>query len=130
MEYLENTINAIAGVLWGPFMLTLLIGGGLFLTSRIKFIQFRHFGYIWKQTFGALLKKGKGDSKKKGTITPFQAVTTELGSTVGASNIIGCYGGHMFRRARRFVLDVGRGFCGYGDQVLGNCPQHHLSRGG
>jgi len=98
MENLENTINVITGALWGPLMLALLIGGGLFLTIRIKFIQFRHFGYIWNQTFGALFKKGKGDSNKKGTITPFQAVAAELGSTIGASNIIGvtvaiCFGG-------------------------------------
>ncbi len=89
MSFFESMINSITGVLWGPFMLILLIGGGLFLTFKIQFIQFRHFGYIWSQTLGSLIKKGKRDTESKGTISPFQAVTAELGSTVGAANIIG-----------------------------------------
>jgi alanine or glycine:cation symporter, AGCS family len=89
MDFVESIVNDITGLLWGPFMLILLIGGGLFLSFKIKFIQFRHFGYIWSQTFGSLIKKGKKDKESEGTISAFQAVTAELGSTVGASNIIG-----------------------------------------
>lgn len=71
-------------------MSVILVGGGIYLTFRIGFLQFRRFGYIWSQTFGSLFRKTKQSRKVKGTITPFQAVTAELGSTVGASNIIGC----------------------------------------
>jgi len=89
VEFLEKIINALTGFLWGPFMLTLLVGGGLFLTFRTGFIQFRRFGYIWNQTVGSLFRRRGEKDARKGTITPFQAVTAELGSTVGASNIIG-----------------------------------------
>ena len=89
MHAIENIINGITGILWGPFMLVLLVGGGVFLTFRLRFLQFRYFRYIFSQTFGSFFKKNKSDSEKKGTISPFQAVAAELASTVGASNIIG-----------------------------------------
>jgi len=89
LEFLERVINAVTGVLWGPPLLIILIGGGLYLTIRLRFLQIRKFGYIWSQTFGSIFKKRKKEEKSVGTITPFQAVTAELGSTVGASNIIG-----------------------------------------
>lgn len=84
-------VNTATGFLWGPFMLILLLGGGVFLTFRLKFIQFRFFGYMLKQTVGSLFKKDKStsDNEPEGTLTPFQAVTTALASTVGASNIVG-----------------------------------------
>ena len=57
MEFLENMINAVTGVLWGPPLLIILIGGGLYLTIRLRFLQIRKFGYIWSQTFGSVFKK-------------------------------------------------------------------------
>jgi len=87
-EALVNFINTATGFLWGPAMLILLVGGGLYISVRIGFMQFRYFGYMWSQTFGSLFRK-VDDKDAAGTITPFQAVTAELGSTVGASNIVG-----------------------------------------
>jgi len=89
MDFLESLVSDITGVIWGPVMLILLLGGGIFLSVRIGFIQFKHFGYVWSQTIGSLFRKEEEKKYKKGTSTPFQAVTAELGSTVGASNIIG-----------------------------------------
>lgn len=71
--------------LWGTPMLLLLAGGGLFLTVRLGFFQFRYLGYIWKQTFGKMFHK----SEDKDAISPFQAATAALASTIGASNIVG-----------------------------------------
>jgi len=90
-ELIVNFVNEVTGLLWGPFMLILLVGGGIFLTIRLRFIQFTHFGYMWKQTFGSLLSKDKPAENEdaEGNLTPFQAVTTALASTVGASNIVG-----------------------------------------
>ncbi len=90
-ELIVNFVNEVTGLLWGPFMLILLVGGGIFLTFRLRFIQFTHFGYMWKQTFGSLLSKEKRveNEDAEGNLTPFQAVTTALASTVGASNIVG-----------------------------------------
>ena len=55
------------------------------LTVYLNFIQFRHFFYMLKQTFGSVNKKPRGE----GTITPRQALTSALSSTVGAANIVG-----------------------------------------
>lgn len=61
-------------------------GGGLFLTFRLGFFQFKYFPHIIKQTFGKILSK---PDSGEGTLTPFQAATSALASTVGAANIIG-----------------------------------------
>lgn len=63
----------------------LLVGGGLWLNIRLDFFPIRHFPFIVKQTFGKILTKPTGE----GTITPFQAATSALASTIGGSNIIG-----------------------------------------
>jgi len=90
-EAVVNFVNYMTGLLWGPFMLIFLVGGGIFLTIRLEFIQIRYFKYMWNQTFGNLFKRQqkKGISDAAGTVTPFQAVTTALASTVGAANIVG-----------------------------------------
>jgi len=89
-ESIQNFIGPIVGFLWGPAMLILLIGGGLYISFRIGFIQVRHFTYMWRQTFGGLIsKKYRVEIDGEGDLSPFQAVTTALASTVGASNIVG-----------------------------------------
>jgi len=90
-ELITNFVNTATGLLWGPFMLILLVGGGIFLSVKLRFIQITHFKYMWFQTFGSLFKKDSRtvDDSLEGTLTPFQAVTTALASTVGASNIVG-----------------------------------------
>jgi len=89
MNFFEELVSHITGFIWGPVMLILLLGGGIYLSFQLGFIQFRHFKLMWSQTMGSLFRKQEKNNNKKGTITPFQAVTAELGSTVGASNIIG-----------------------------------------
>ncbi|WP_206460566.1 alanine/glycine:cation symporter family protein [Anaerovorax sp. IOR16] len=89
-DLVVNFVNTATGFLWGPFMMILLLGGGIFLTFRLKFLQIRYFGFMLKQTIGSLPKSKENNSDEiKGTLTPFQAVTTALASTVGASNIVG-----------------------------------------
>ena len=71
--------------LWGYPLVLLLLFASVFLTVYLNFIQFRHFFYLLKQTFGSVNKKPRGE----GTITPRQALTSALSSTVGAANIVG-----------------------------------------
>ncbi|KRG09312.1 alanine/glycine:cation symporter family protein [Staphylococcus sp. NAM3COL9] len=78
-------IVAFSDWLWGFPLVTLLLVASLYLTINLKFIQFRHFFYMMKQTFGSINKKPKGE----GTITPRQALTSALSSTIGAANIVG-----------------------------------------
>lgn len=80
-----NYIVAFTDWLWGYPLVLLLLCSSLFLTFYLKGVQFRHFGLIMKQTFGSVNRKPKGE----GTITPRQALTSALSSTVGAANIVG-----------------------------------------
>jgi len=89
MEAISDFVGWATGILWGPAMLVLLLGGGIYITFKLGFIQFKYFGYMMSQTVGSLFKKGSKDDGQAGTITPFQAVASELGSTVGAANIVG-----------------------------------------
>ena len=67
-------------------MWIVLLGTGLWFTLGSGFWQLRHPALIFKSTFGRLGAGGKG---KSGGITPFQAVSTALASTVGVGNIAG-----------------------------------------
>lgn len=91
-----ETITNINGVLnsfaWGPIMLALLVGTGIYLTIRTGFIQVRWFGYIMKHTVGSLFAKDKKKEDTGENLTAFQAVTTALAGTVGTGNIAGVTG--------------------------------------
>ena len=83
----NKVVNSFA---WGPVMLLLLVGTGVYLTVLTRGIQVRRFGYILKNTAGTLLsKRGK---EHGGNLSPFQAVTTALAGTVGTGNIAGVTG--------------------------------------
>ena len=91
LKYVELVNSKINDFAWGPVMLVLLVGTGVFLSSRTGFIQVRKFGYIMKNTLGSLFKKK--DKKDHGdNLSPFQAVSTALAGTVGTGNIAGVTG--------------------------------------
>lgn len=85
MENLQNALDTLGGVVWGPFVLIpLLLGTGLYLTIRLGGIQFR--------TLGRALRHGlfdRNDRDGKGDISNYQALTTALAATVGVGNIVG-----------------------------------------
>ena len=83
-------INALDSLAWGPVMLILLVGTGCYLTARLGFFQFARFGFWWKNTMGRLFSGRHGHAD--GEVTPFQAVTMALASTVGTGNIAGVTG--------------------------------------
>ncbi len=84
-----DIVSAVDNFAWGPVMLILLVGTGLYLSIRSGFLQFSRFGYALKNTLGKALKKQKAG---KGEVTPFQAMTTALAGTVGTGNIAGVTG--------------------------------------
>ena len=81
LNFVYNNVLSIA-------MLVLLIAVGAFLTVRLGGFQFRRFGYIMKNTVGSLFDKSQ-HSKDKGSVSPFQAVTTALAGTIGTGSIAG-----------------------------------------
>ena len=86
---LSEIVGVANGIAWGPWMLILLVGTGVYLSARVGFIQFRKFGHAMKNTIGKVFSK---QSAGEGEITPFQAVTTALAATVGTGNIAGVTG--------------------------------------
>ncbi len=93
MTFMAKTISEIITIVddfaWGPWLLILLVGTGIYLSIRVGFIQFSKFGYAMKNTLGKIFKKQEAG---KGEVTPFQAVTTALAATVGTGNIAGVTG--------------------------------------
>ncbi len=81
MEALLSEVNAIA---WGPAMLALIGGTGIFLTIRLGFLQFRRLGYGFRQ-----LWRGRAPDDADGDISAFNALMTAMAATIGTGNIAG-----------------------------------------
>jgi len=77
---------AINNFVWGPVMLALLMGTGIFLTVRLKFLPWRNLGYALKSVFK---KPDPAKKEDKGDISPFQSLMTALAATIGTGNIVG-----------------------------------------
>ena len=88
-ETFEKINSAVNGFVWGVPAMVCIIGVGLLLSIRTRFIQFRKFGYTFKVTLGRIFHKKEASD---GSITPFQAVCTALAATVGTGNIAGVAG--------------------------------------
>lgn len=67
---------------WGPVMLVLLVGTGIFLTFRLKFLPWRNLVYAIKMVMNRR-------DKHAGDISPFQSLMTALSATIGTGNIVG-----------------------------------------
>ena len=89
LQVIENINSAINSFIWGVPAMICIIGVGLLLSFRTRFIQIRKFGYALKNTIGRIFKKEEASS---GAMTPFQAVCTALAATVGTGNIAGVAG--------------------------------------
>lgn len=86
MEELTTVLETIAGFVWGPFLLIpLLLLTGLWLTIKLRGIQFRTLGSALRL---ALWERKDADAEG-GDISQFQALTTALAATVGVGNIVG-----------------------------------------
>lgn len=91
LEIIKNINTALNSFIWGPVMLSLLIGTGIFLTVKTGWIQVKYFGEIMKCTMGKLFAS-KEDNTDGKNISAFQAVSTALAGTVGTGNIAGVTG--------------------------------------
>ncbi len=81
MEF-SQLITDVNDFVWGPVMLALLVGTGIFLTFRLKFLPWINLGYAIRMI---LQKK----DEHTGDISPFQSLMTALAATVGTGNIVG-----------------------------------------
>lgn len=79
---LVDVLNQIDSIVWGPWLLILLVGTGVFLSCRLGFLQVMKLPRALKLIFFA---RNKGD----GDIDSFKALCTALAATVGTGNIVG-----------------------------------------
>lgn len=84
MEQITQFLNQLSGIIWGPVMLWLLVGTGVFLTVGLRFMPLRKLGYGFR-----MLWRGRAKTTEEGDITPFNALMTALAATVGTGNIAG-----------------------------------------
>jgi len=84
METFNKLMESMNGIVWGPPMMLLLLGVGLFLTIGLRGISLIKIGYAFRQLF----KKRTGEAEE-GDVSPFAALMTALSSTVGTGNIAG-----------------------------------------
>jgi len=89
---MDNFIKSFTAILktiddfvWGPVMLVLLVGTGIFLTIRTKALCWRNLPYALKSVLSKEARQKKGD----GDVSPFSALTTALAATIGTGNIVG-----------------------------------------
>lgn len=89
LEMIESVNSVINNFIWGIPAMICIIGVGVYLSIRTRFIQIRKFPMAMKQTIGKVFDKKEA---KDGAMTPFQAVCTALSATVGTGNIAGVAG--------------------------------------
>lgn len=85
MDKIYSINDKLNEIVWGPYMIFLLVGVGIFLTIRLKGIQFSKFGYIVKNTIGKAFKNSEGE----GSISSAKAGLTSIAAVVGTGNIAG-----------------------------------------
>lgn len=85
-EKIFDLVTKVDDFVWGPAMLVLLVGTGIFLTIRVGFLTWRNLGYAIKST---LSKETRTQKRGDGDVSPFSALTTALAATIGTGNIVG-----------------------------------------
>ncbi len=85
-NWISDTLVKVDDFVWGPVMLVLLVGTGIFLTVRLKFRPWKNLGFAIKST---LSKEARTTKRGEGDVSPFSALTTALAATIGTGNIVG-----------------------------------------
>jgi AGCS family alanine or glycine:cation symporter len=87
MEMLTSIIGEINSIVWGPLMLVLILGVGLFLSLGLRLMPILRLGTGFKLLWRG--RKAASGDENSGEISPFQALMTALSATVGTGNIAG-----------------------------------------
>ncbi len=83
-QHAEGIIEWLDNLVWGPWLILLLLGTGIYLMVRLRFLPLKNLKWALKCAFGG--DKGSGG---EGKISSFSALTTELATTLGIGNIVG-----------------------------------------
>lgn len=85
MNTFAEWLTAVDDFVWGPVMLILLVGTGIFLTIRTRALCWRNLPYALRSVLSKEARQTTGD----GDVSPFSALTTALAATIGTGNIVG-----------------------------------------
>ncbi len=85
LEIVKNILNLMNNLVWGPPLLILLIGTGIYFTVKLGFLQITKLPLAFKYLFSNDEDQVKGD----GDISSFAALCTALSATIGTGNIVG-----------------------------------------
>jgi len=83
MQAINDLISAVNGIVWGPLMLLLILGTGVYLMHGLAFMPLKRIAYGFRLLWQGREAKGEGD------IAPFNALMTSLAATIGTGNIAG-----------------------------------------
>tara|TARA_R100000005_G_scaffold96508_1_gene83998 strand:+ start:3693 stop:5042 length:1350 start_codon:yes stop_codon:yes gene_type:complete len=83
MQAFSDIVTTVNSWAWGPVMLVLLLGTGLYLSIGLRFLTLRNIPRAFRLLFGGREGQGQGD------ISPFSALMTSLSATIGTGNIAG-----------------------------------------
>ena len=83
MGEIDLFLSHIKNWVWGPPLLILLIGSGVYLSILLRGVQIRYLGYALKQAFSSQQNASAGD------ISQFQALMTSLAGAIGTGTIVG-----------------------------------------
>ncbi len=83
MNQIQSILNSVDSFIWGPPLLILLVGTGIYFTFRLRLIQFIHLPTALKLVFS------KSDKRSEGDVSSFAALCTALSATIGTGNIVG-----------------------------------------
>ena len=86
MAAINQLVGTIDGFVWGPVMLCLLVGTGIYMTVSLHFLTWRNLPYALKSVF---CHDSRTTSKGSGDVSPFSALMTALAATIGTGNIVG-----------------------------------------
>lgn len=86
LEAFSNLVATIDGYVWGPVMLIILVGTGIYLTFRTGFLCWRNLPYALSST---LSKEARTTKRGEGDVSPFACLCTALAATIGTGNIAG-----------------------------------------
>lgn len=86
MPQIEAALAAFAGFMWGPPLVVLLVGGGLFFMWHSRLMHFRYIGHSFELLRG---KYSQQSSDAAGDISHYRALATALAGTIGLGNITG-----------------------------------------
>lgn len=83
---MNQIIGDIDSFVWGPMMLCLLVGTGIYLTAYLNFRTWRNLPYAMKSVFS---REARKTNRGSGDVSPFSALMTALAATIGTGNIVG-----------------------------------------